>query len=144
MLSLELTPPSLEKFDLGGVLYHANYFHLLEQAREKFLSEYTSIPYPQLVKNGHHLAIIETEMKFLSPIFYGDKLKISLTCSNLKKSSLILNYYIYNSETSLLLNDSKTKLAFVSQKEGKFRPDRMPDELFKAFDKIIEKKVEAN
>jgi acyl-CoA thioester hydrolase len=136
MISFELSPPSLEKFDLGGVLYHANYFHLYEQARERFLAEIAKLPYPELVKKGHHLAIVETEVKFRSPVFYGDRLKISLSCSSLRKSSLILNYSIHNSETSLLLNDSKTKLAFVTQLDGKFRPDKMPKQLQEAFRSI--------
>ena len=136
MYKIELTPPTLEKFDLGGVLYHANYFHLFEQARERFLAEKAKLPYPTLVKQGQHLAIVETEVKYLKPVYYGDQLKITLSCSNLRNSSVVIHYKIYNLETSLLLNDSKTKLAFVSQKDGKFRPDKMPEQLIEALKQI--------
>lgn len=136
MFSFALTPPTLEKFDLGGVLYHANYFHLFEQAREKFLEQQANLPYPQLVKLGHHLAIAEAQIKFISPVFYGDKLNITLSASKLRKSSLILHYQIHNAETCLLLTSANTKLAFVSKTQGGFKPDRMPEELYKAFEGI--------
>ena len=36
---LSAIEPRLGEFDLGGVLYHARYFHIYEDARERLLKE---------------------------------------------------------------------------------------------------------
>ena len=44
----QIDAPRLGEFDLGGVLYHANYFSLFEATREAFLRAH-GMPYTQLI-----------------------------------------------------------------------------------------------
>ena len=82
--SLKLKP-RLGEFDLGGVLYHANYFHLYEKAREAYL-ESLGLPYPSLVEKGFHLAVTNSEQEFSKPIYYGQELELKLEISERKQN----------------------------------------------------------
>jgi len=129
---------SLEKFDLGGVLYHANYFHLLEQSREALLAK-AGLPYPQLVANKQHLAIVESEQFFLKPIYYGQPIDIAVWSTEVKNSTCTLNYLLIRDEDSEPVHLARTKLVFVSIKNDSFKPSRIPELLDKAFNQILEK-----
>ena len=127
---IELPNISLEKFDLGGVLYHANYFHLFEQAREKFL-ELSNLPYSDLVKESSHLAIVKAEIDYIKPIFYGDKIKIELSTSSIKKTNFFFHYKLSHSSSNELHTSASTKMVFVKN----LAPTKMPDKLAEALNK---------
>jgi YbgC/YbaW family acyl-CoA thioester hydrolase len=147
---LEYTPPensfvfplhaiSLEKFDIGGVLHHANYFHLLEQAREAFLA-LRGIPYPQLVSQGSHLAIVSSQQQFIKPIYYGEPIDIAVWCSELKRSTVTLKYLLIHDRDSSAVHLAETKLAFVTKGDTQFKAARMPEMLLKSFEGILDGK----
>ena len=130
---IDITAPSLEKFDLGGVLYHANYFHLFEQTREKFL-ELSKLPYPELVKENSHLAIVKAEIEYLKPIFYGDKIEIDLTSSKIKKTNFWFHYKI--TCNSKIITTASSKMVFVKN----LIPTRTPEKLNIALERISKEK----
>ena len=134
---IDITTPSLEKFDLGGVLYHANYFHLFEQTREKFL-ELSKLPYPELVKENSHLAIVKAEIDYLKSIFYGDKIEIDLTCSKIKKTNFWFHYKITRS--SKIITTASSKMVFVKN----LVPRRIPEKLSIALKKVTREENEEN
>lgn len=129
---------SLEKFDIGGVLYHANYFHLLEQAREALLA-HAGMPYPKLVTKQQHLAIVHSEQEFLLPIHYGEPIDIAVWCTELKNSTARLSYLLIRDKDAQAVHLASTKLVFVEQDQEKgFRPQKMPSILREAFDAIYD------
>jgi len=123
-MNIEILSPSLEKFDLGGVLYHANYFLLFEQAREKFL-EISGLPYPELVKENQHLAVVSANIEYKKPIFYGEKLVLELNSSVIKRTNFILHYKLYNKKSSLLHTEASTRLVFVKNLEATKIPETL-------------------
>ncbi len=132
-------PLPLGLFDLGGVLYHANYFQLLEQARESLLAEF-GCPYPELAANSQHLAIAESHQKFLKPIRYGDKVLVRLCATELRQSSVTLSYELdlgapHASDTPAHI--AITKLVFVDGSSGTLKPARLPEKLAKIFDRFL-------
>lgn len=131
--NFELNTIPLEKFDMGGVLYHANYFHLYEQAREEFLRQ-AGLPYSTLVKNSEHLAIVESHQKFLAPIYYGDKVELRLSFSELSKTTAKFNYQLFIENT--LVHEAWTKNVLVSISSGVFKPSRLPGLLIEAINKF--------
>ncbi len=130
-MNIKIPSPSLEKFDLGGVLYHANYFLLFEQAREKFL-ETSGLPYPELVKENQHLAVVSANIEYKKPIFYGQELNLELNSSVIKKSNFILHYRLYDKKSSLLQTEASTRLVFVKNLE----PTKIPEKLLCAIKDI--------
>ena len=117
----------LGEFDIGGVLYHANYFHLYESAREAFLAE-QGIPYHSLVTQGQHLAIVESQQQFLKPVRYGEGISVQLAASDISKISFCFNYQFLNDKGELI-HKAKTKHVLVSAVSGSIRPTRIPDSL---------------
>jgi len=122
---IDIPPPRFGEFDLGGVLYHANYFHILEQIREAFLAN-GPMNYPSLVQNNSHLALVESRQKFLKPIHYGDSLKAELTFSEVKSVYAVAEYRLFTDQT---LHLAQTKLVYVHLKDGAFSVSSIPDTL---------------
>ena len=61
--------------DHAGVMWHGNYFNWLEESRINALSE-VGISYFELIKNELDLPVINTSIKYKSPLFLGDKITI--------------------------------------------------------------------
>ena len=61
--------------DHAGVMWHGNYFNWLEESRINALSE-AGISYFELIKNGLDLPLINTSIKYKSPLFLGEKITI--------------------------------------------------------------------
>jgi acyl-CoA thioester hydrolase len=129
----------LSEFDLGGVLYHANYYHLYERGREALLRE-NGLPYSELVAAGCHLAIVEAHQEFRSPVYYGEVLTLELRISDIRSSSAKIGYTL----STVRNNDRKelhrgwTVLAFVSTSQGRFKASRFPEKLLGILKKYAE------
>ena len=130
-----LPPIRLGEFDMGGVLYHANYFHLYEQVREEFLRA-GGHPYSEYVGQSCHLTVTESHQHFLSPVFYNVDIDVYLWLTELKRASVVVNYEIYRRDVSPeagLLHRAWTRHAFVKDTGAGFEVERIPDELMEYF-----------
>lgn len=119
-------PLNLGMFDLGGVLYHANYFQVYEQTREACLLS-KGIKYSDLANKQTHFALTESSQKFIKPVFYGEEVTVSLTCSKLGKSSFELSYELF---TDKLVNKAVTKHACVSSRGGELKLSKLPEDVY--------------
>ncbi len=119
----------LGEFDLGGVLYHASYFHIYEEVREALLSSH-SVPYHDLVAESGHLAVVESHQVFYAPVVYGNPVRTFLWTSNIKRSLVTFNYCICDS-AGTPLHSAWTKHAYIQTSEGGFKPGRLPEKLLK-------------
>lgn len=121
--------PQLAEFDLGGVLYHANYFHLYERAREGMLSD-GGVSYPALVERHQHLAVTESGQEFLRPVSYGSELSIFAWCSAIKQASVIIWYEIEEtSSVAVVLHRAFTKHVLVETEGPEFGIKQFSPEL---------------
>jgi YbgC/YbaW family acyl-CoA thioester hydrolase len=128
-----LNPIRLGEFDLGGVLFHANYFHLLEELREKFLAA-CGTPYSSLVSDNSHLAIAESQQKFILPIRYGETVSGELWFEEVGRASLSARYILtVEGERPALVHTATTKLVFVSAKTGALAVAPLPVKLRSIF-----------
>lgn len=123
--------PRLGEFDLGGVLYHANYFHLYEETREALLRQ-IGLPYSKLVEDGFHLAVAESSQEFVKPIFYGQEVKVILSIQDITQASAIFYYEIIDTKTAELLHEAWTKQVFVEKVASGFKARRWPEKIAKA------------
>ena len=73
--------------DHAGVMWHGTYFNWLEESRINALSE-VGISYFELTKNGLDIPLINTSIKYKSPLFLGEKITIESEF-NIKKSPKI-------------------------------------------------------
>ncbi len=77
----------LYEVDLGQGVYHGNYFHLFELAREAFLRD-IGHPYPQLMAQGVHLTIVELSCTYRRPLRYDDRVVIETRVGWIRRRSL--------------------------------------------------------
>jgi len=137
IFQLDVPPPRFGEFDLGGVLYHSNYFHIYELIRESFLAKGPS-PYTSLVKNNCHLAVVESRQKFIKPIYYGDVFKAELSFSEVTRASATAEYRLYNQQT---INIAQTKLVYIDSSTETFSVASLPQDLKVYFEKYKEKSL---
>ena len=73
--------------DHAGVMWHGTYFNWLEESRINALLE-VGISYFELTKKGLDLPLINTSIKYKSPLFLGEKITIESEF-NIEKSPRI-------------------------------------------------------
>lgn len=136
--SIQNVEPRLAEFDMGGVLYHARYFHVYEDAREQFLKS-IGIAYPMLVDQGIHLAVIEAHQNFQAPVRYGVPFQVTLWVEDLKRSHFTF-HYAFLSEEFKVFHRAWTKHAVVQKSEIGLRTTRVPQELNVQLEKFLSPK----
>ena len=73
--------------DHAGVMWHGTYFNWLEESRVNALLE-VGISYFEITKKGLDLPLINTSIKYKSPLFLGEKIIIE-SVFNIDKSPRI-------------------------------------------------------
>jgi YbgC/YbaW family acyl-CoA thioester hydrolase len=126
IFSHTLFPIRLGEFDPGGVLYHARYFHLLEEIREAFLRSH-HLPYFDLMQEGFHLPLISAEQKFIAPVRYGMEVHGRLAIESVTKVRCCLFYELTDKTNTLHL--ARTTLACVQEAGATLKPTPFPDTL---------------
>lgn len=142
---LEIPSIRLGEFDMGGVLYHAHYFHLFEQGREALLSR-GGAPYRGIVESGMHLPLIEAHQAFKKPVVYGQGVELYLWLDELRRTTVTFCYELTMhsgaadfgaSESGVLgelVHSAKTKHACIRRlPTGEFKPSRFPEEVHRIF-----------
>ena len=87
----------LFEVDLGQGVYHGNYFHLFEAARETFFRD-IGYPYKKIMANELHLTIAKVTCAYRRSLRYDDLLEIQTGISRVRTRSLELNQKIYRDE----------------------------------------------
>ena len=90
--------------DHAGIMWHGTYFNWLEEGRINELLK-ADINYFDLTKNGFDLPLIDTSIKYISPLLLGDKITIE-TIFKISKSPKIKIY-------SKFMNKSKKVLRLI-------------------------------
>ncbi len=103
--------------DTMGVLYHAEYLHICERARN-FLGREIGFSYVELEKSNLMLPVREAEIRYRNPVGYDELIYIDIGVSEWKKASVRFAYHLYNEDRSVLIAEASTVHACVS-KEGK-------------------------
>ena len=119
--------------DHAGVMWHGNYFNWLEEARINALSE-VGLNYFDLTQRGIDLPLINSSIKYIKPLYLGDKIIIE-SIFNISKSPKI-------NVNSKFLNDKKEVLTTAEVNMVLINKDnfsiirRRPEFLSKAFKKL--------
>ncbi|MCB0321983.1 MAG: acyl-CoA thioesterase [Bdellovibrionales bacterium] len=130
-----LPPLRFGLFDLGGVLYHANYFGLYEDAREELLRR-EGYSYESIAAGKAHLAIVETTQRFLRPIRYGDEVRLRIRSADIGRSSFTLKYRIETSAYPDTVHEASTRFVFVQETAGQLKTSRLPPKLVAIIEKF--------
>lgn len=89
----------LFEVDLGQAVYHGNYFHIFELAREAFLRD-MGYPYRRFMDQELHLTVVETTCSYRRPLRYDDLIEINSRILWWRRRSLAFSQNIYRLEES--------------------------------------------
>ena len=119
--------------DHAGVMWHGTYFDWLEEGRINALSK-AGINYVDLTKNGFELPLIDTSIKYISPLFLGDTITIE-TIFKISKSPKINIHSKFINKSNRVLTIAEVNLVLINKKSFSIIRKR-PDFISKAFLKL--------
>ena len=119
--------------DHAGVMWHGTYFNWLEEGRVSALSK-VGINYFDLNKKGFELPLIDTSIKYILPLYLGDKIKIE-SSFNIGKSPKITIQSKFINEGKKVLTVAEVNLVLVDKSNFNVIRKR-PDFISKAFLKL--------
>ena len=119
--------------DHAGVMWHGTYFDWLEEGRINALSK-AGINYVDLTKNGFELPLIDTSIKYISPLFLGDTITIE-TIFKISKSPKINIHSKFINKSNTVLTIAEVNLVLINKKSFSIIRKR-PDFISKAFLKL--------
>ena len=119
--------------DHAGVMWHGTYFNWLEESRMNALLE-VGINYSELIKKGLDLPLINTSLKYKSPIFLGEKIIIESEF-NIEKSPRINIISKFLNKKKEILTIAEVNLVLINKINFSIIRKR-PDFLSKAFIKL--------
>ena len=119
--------------DHAGVMWHGTYFEWLEEGRINALSK-AGINYVDLTKNGFELPLIDTSIKYISPLFLGEKITIESEF-NIEKSPRINVISKFLNKKKEILTIAEVNLVLINKLNFSIIRKR-PDFLSEAFIKL--------
>ena len=119
--------------DHAGIMWHGTYLNWLEEARINALLK-AGINYVDLTKKGFDLPLIDTSIKYISPLFLGDNITIETIFTISKSPKIKINSkFINNSKKVLTI--AEVNLVLINKNSFSIIRKR-PDFISKAFLKL--------
>ena len=112
-----------EDTDMGGRVYHPNYFKFIERARSKFIESLNIDQRALLLEEKKFFVVKNIIADYVLPAYFGDKLKIFTTLIELKRASMILKQEIWKDNKKIFDCDVRLALLNSSGKPEKFSVD---------------------
>ena len=119
--------------DHASVMWHGTYFNWLEESRINALLE-VGISYFELIKKGFDLPLINTSIKYKSPLLLGEKITIESEF-NIKKSPKINVISKFLNKRKEILTIAEVNLVLINKRNFSIIRKR-PDFLSEAFIKL--------
>ena len=98
----------LFEVDLGQGVYHGNYFHLFELAREDLLRK-IGFPYREFMNRQIHLTIVESRCKYRKSLHYDDKIDIHTGILKLGRRGLTFSQLVYRLAGASVISGTESK-----------------------------------
>lgn len=119
---MEITPYIRKTYyyetDRMDVIHHSNYIRWFEEARIDFM-EKMGYSYKKVEDNGILSPVLFVDCQYLSPVHFGDTVKIYVTLSSFTGTRMEFSYRVVNAEDEKLCVTGKSGHCFV---DDKFRP----------------------
>ena len=116
--------------DAAGIAYYPNLVNFLHEAFEDFLVGHVGRSYPEVFGGGLGSPTVKVEMEFLSPVRYGDQVRIGVVVEHIGRTSLRVRYEgsvegrrVFLAHNTMVIVDMKT-----------FRPTPIPEWLRARFE----------
>lgn len=113
--------------DLMGIVHHANYLTYFEAGRVDWLHR-RGVSYDTWTKQGVHLPVVETRLRYRKAARFDDVLLVETTCAAVTRVTVRFDYRILRGDA--LLCEGDTLLACVG---SELAPKRLPPALAEVF-----------
>jgi YbgC/YbaW family acyl-CoA thioester hydrolase len=120
--------------DAAGIAYYPNLVNFLHEALEDFFAAHVGRTYPEVFGSGLGSPTVKVEMEFLSPVRYGDQVRIAVAVEHLGRTSLRVRYEgsvlgrpVFLARNTMVIVDMKT-----------FRPTPIPAWLRERFEAAMD------
>ena len=110
-------------------VHHSNYLKYFELARLEWLTA-LGVSYSDMEKKGILMPVVQANLDFKTPLYFGDDFKVSVVLKNLPRATLVFDYEIINQKNKIICLGT-TVLAFLSPNTK--RPMRCPEILLEKF-----------
>ncbi len=110
--------------DQMGVVYHANYLVYMEEARTRLMAA-AGYPYHEFERTGQALVVRKADLRFRSPLFYGDEIRVLTWIEEIRGASVSFRYRIERTGDGTHIADGHTELACVNL-TGDRKPTLLP------------------
>ncbi len=108
-----VTRVRFSEVDSLAIVWHGNYIHFFEDAREAFGEKY-NIGYMDMYGNGYVAPLVSVHCDYKQPLKYGDCARTEITLMETPAAKVIFRYEVYNNETNALVATGETIQVFVS------------------------------
>lgn len=106
--------------DLMGIVHHANYLRLCEEARVAWGVSKRLIR-PEDPLSASQFAVLETQVRHIKPLYFQDSVRVELQC-RLDKLKLIFEYKIFSVRLMQLSAEARTSHVAVDSNQKLKRP----------------------
>jgi acyl-CoA thioester hydrolase len=113
--------------DLMGIVHHANYLTYFEAGRVDWLHR-RGISYESWAKQGIHLPVVETRLRYRKAARFDERLLVETTCHETKRVTVLFTYRLLRGDE--LICEGETLLACVGHD---LAPKRIPDDVVAIF-----------
>lgn len=120
--------------DAAGIAYYPNLVNFLHEAFEDFFRGHVGRPYPEVFRAGLGFPTVKVEMEFLSPVHYGDHVRIRVVVEKIGRSSVRIRYEGSVEGRAVFLARNTAVVVNMSD----FRPTPLPDWLRERFQAAME------
>jgi acyl-CoA thioester hydrolase len=135
MKQIEIIQPVYTfQIDFAQHVSNIVYIQWMEIARLKLLEE-AGLPVDLIQKHGFVPTLTRTEIRYHKPLFLGDKVRVVLWISELKRISATLKFHFFNQDDELVSEGSQVAL-FIRLADQK--PYRLPPEERIRFEQYLE------
>ena len=100
------------EIDSMKVAWHGSYVLYLEDAREFWGAKY-GLGYQDFMDNRYYAPIVEMDIRYKNPLFYGMKARIDIIYQPTISSKIVFDYEIYNAADDSLIATAHTVQVFV-------------------------------
>ncbi|MCX7822891.1 MAG: acyl-CoA thioesterase [Syntrophobacterales bacterium] len=129
----------LYEIDIGGGVYHGNYFHFFEIARDDFF-RHLGFPYKKLVDEYlMHLTVAQVTCTYFAPLHYDDMVTVVTGVEELRSRSIVMVQRIDRKELDGAITvcvQALFALVCVGGKEGR-RVSSLPEPFRNAIKKWL-------
>jgi len=80
--------------DMGHAVYHGNYYHIFELAREDFMRK-TGFPYREFLNRQLHLTLTESHCKYRKALYYEDEIEVHTAITSMSRRNVSFSQLIY-------------------------------------------------